>query len=56
VRAKINQTPQTTEGLAAAISADAESACQVLEHLCANDPTVKKERSSSVAGDKFFLA
>jgi glucose-6-phosphate isomerase len=56
VRMKLNQTPQTAEDLAGAISADAESVYHVLEHLCANDPTVKIERGSKIAGDKFFLA
>jgi glucose-6-phosphate isomerase len=54
VRGKLSKTPQMAEDIAAALSTDTEAVYHVLEHLSTNDPTVKIEQGSKVAGDKFF--
>jgi glucose-6-phosphate isomerase len=56
VRTKLQGAPQTAEEIAQALSADAEAVYHVLEHLCSNDPAVKRERALKIADDKFFLA
>lgn len=55
VRTKLSRASQTADGIAAALSADAEAVYHVLERLCANDPAVKSEPGSKIADDKFFL-